>query len=73
MKQPAYRTLSATLLLALLAACGTPSPPSVPEPPKLPPAPASLSKPLPEPGTFSKRARTNMLHWQETLTQQLTD
>jgi hypothetical protein len=73
MKPPANRMLSATLLLVLLAACGAPSQPSVPEPSKQPPAPASLSKPLPEPGTFSKRARTNMLLWQETLTQPLTD
>lgn len=73
MKQPAYRTLSVTLLLVLLAACGTPSQPSVPEPPKLPPAPASLSKPLPEPGTFSRRARENMLRWQQTLTAPSTE
>ena len=64
---------SDALLLALLAACGTPSPSSVPEPPKLPPGPASLSKPLPEPGTFSKRARANMQRWQQMLTEPLTD
>ncbi|WP_454694034.1 hypothetical protein [Achromobacter aegrifaciens] len=73
MKPSAYRMLSVIPLLALLTACGTPSLPSVPEPPKLPPAPASLSKPLPEPGTFSKRARMNMQRWQETLTQPSTE
>ncbi len=69
MKQPVYQILSVILPLILLTACAAPSPSSVPEPPKQPPAPASLSKPLPEPGMFSKRARMNMQRWQETLTQ----
>lgn len=71
--QSVFRMMSVIALALTLVACSTTSPSSVPEPPKLPPAPASLSKPLPEPGIFLKRARENISRWRQMLTGSLTD
>ena len=56
------------LLLALLQACATASPPCPPvQPPRIPSPPTSIAKPV-SPESFSERAQTNISEWQRRLT-----